>query len=45
MGFFYLILVLNATFSNISDISWRPVLVVEEAGVPEENHRPWASNW
>ena len=35
-------LVLNATFSNISAISWRPVLVVEEAG---ENHRPWASNW
>jgi hypothetical protein len=28
-------LVLNATFSNISAISWRPVLVVEEAGVPE----------
>ena len=26
-------------------ISWRPVLVVEEAGVPGENHRPWASNW
>ena len=26
--------VLNATFSNISAISWRPVLVVEEAGVP-----------
>jgi hypothetical protein len=21
------------------------VLVVEEAGVPGENHRPWASNW
>jgi hypothetical protein len=20
-------------------------LVVEEAGVPGENHRPWASNW
>jgi len=19
--------------------------VVEEAGVPRENHRPWASNW
>jgi hypothetical protein len=35
-------LVFNATFSNISAISWRPVLVVEEAG---ENHRPWASNW
>jgi transposase len=26
----------------LSAISWRPVLVVEEAG---ENHRPWASNW
>jgi hypothetical protein len=33
------------TFSNISAISWRPVLVVEEAGVSGENHRPWASNW
>jgi hypothetical protein len=32
----------NVTFSNISAISWRPVLVVEEAG---ENHQPWASNW
>jgi hypothetical protein len=38
-------LVFNATFSNISAISWQPVLVVEEAGVPGENHRPWASNW
>jgi hypothetical protein len=29
--------VLNATFSNSSatSLSWRPVLVVEEAGVPE----------
>ena len=33
-------MVFNATFSNISTISWRPVLVVEEAGVPRENHRP-----
>jgi hypothetical protein len=32
-------------FNNISAISWRSVLVVEEAGVPGENHRPWASNW
>jgi hypothetical protein len=40
----YLFIVFNATFSNISAISWRPVLVVEEAGVPGENHRPWASN-
>jgi hypothetical protein len=31
--------------NNISAISWRPVLVVEEAGVPGESHRPWASNW
>ena len=38
-------LVFNATFSNISAILWRPVLVVEEAGVSWENHRPWASNW
>jgi hypothetical protein len=28
-----LFIVLNATFSNISAISWRPVLVVEEAGL------------
>jgi hypothetical protein len=34
----------NVTFSNISVISWRPVLVVKETGVPGENHRPWASN-
>jgi hypothetical protein len=35
----------NATFSNISAISWRPVLVVEEGGILGEYHRPWASNW
>jgi hypothetical protein len=35
----------SATFNNISAISWRPVLVVEEAGVLGKNHRPWASNW
>ena len=40
-------LVFNATFNSISAkcISWRPVLVVEEAGIPGENHRSWASNW
>jgi len=37
--------VFNATFNNISAISWRPVLVVEEAVVPAENHPPWTSNW
>jgi hypothetical protein len=29
----------NATFNNISVISWRSVLLVEETGVPRENHR------
>ena len=29
-----------ARFNNISDIRWRSVLLVEETGVPEENHRP-----
>jgi len=31
--------VFNATFSNISAISWRPVLVLEEAGVWEYSER------
>ena len=35
----------SATFSNISAISWRPALVVEDVGVPGVNHRSWASNW
>jgi hypothetical protein len=34
-------LVFNSTFSNISAISWRSVLEVEEARVPWKNHRPW----
>jgi hypothetical protein len=29
-----------ATFSNISAISWRSVLLVKETGVPGENYRP-----
>ena len=29
----------NATFNNISVILWRSVLLVEETGVSEENHR------
>jgi hypothetical protein len=37
--------VYNTTFSNISAISRWPVLVVEEAEVTVENHRPWTSNW
>jgi predicted permease len=37
-------MVFNATFNNISVISWRSVLLVEEAGGPGENHRPVASH-
>jgi cytochrome b561 len=43
--FFHLWCVFNATFDNISVIFWRSVLLVEETGVPEENHRLVASNW
>jgi len=32
--------VFNATFNNISVISWRSVLLVEETRVLGENHRP-----
>jgi hypothetical protein len=38
-------LVFNATINNISVISWRSVLLVEETWVPGENHRPAASYW
>ena len=31
-------MVFNSTFSNISVITWRSVLLVEENGVPGENH-------
>ena len=37
-------MVLNANFSNISAISWGPVLLLEETGVPGENHQPAASH-
>ena len=36
--------VFNATFNNISVISWQSVLLVEETGVPAENHRPATSH-
>jgi hypothetical protein len=32
-----IIIVLYATFNNISVISWRSVLLLEETGVPREN--------
>ena len=34
----------NDTFNNISVISWRSVLLAEETGVDDENHRPAASH-
>jgi len=33
-------MVFKATFNNISVISWRSILLVEETGVTGENHRP-----
>jgi hypothetical protein len=33
-------MVFNVTVNNISSISWRSVLLVEETGVTGENHRP-----
>ena len=38
-------MVFNATLNNISVISWRSVLLVEETGVPEDNHQLAASYW
>ena len=38
------VIVFNATFNNISVISWRSVSLVEETGVPRENHRSAASH-
>ena len=38
------VMVFNATFSNISAISCRSGLLVEETGGPGENHRPAASH-
>ena len=38
------VMVFNATFNNISVISWRSVLLVEEIGVSGEHHRPVASH-
>jgi hypothetical protein len=43
-GSFFRVVVFNATFNNISVILWRSVLLVEETGVPGENHRPAASH-
>ena len=39
------LMVFNATFNNISVISWQSVLLVEETGVSGENHQPATSHW
>ena len=38
------LMVFNATFNNISSVSWWSVLLVEETGGPEENQRPVVSH-
>jgi len=42
---FFCLMVFNATFNNISVISWRSVLLMEKTGGPGENHRPVTSHW
>ena len=39
------VVVLNTSFNNILVILWQSVLLVEETGVPGENHGPVASHW
>jgi hypothetical protein len=39
------VMVFNTTYHNISVILWRSVLLVEETGVPGENHQPVVSHW
>jgi len=37
--------VFNATFNNISVISWWSVVLVEATGLPRENQWPVARHW
>ena len=37
-----MVIVFNVTFNNSSVIQWRSVLLLEEIGVPGENHQPAA---
>jgi hypothetical protein len=39
------VMVFNATFNSVSAMSWRSVLLVEEAEVPGENHRLAGGHW
>jgi hypothetical protein len=40
-----MVMVFNATFNNISVISWQSVLLVKEIGVSWENHWPAGGHW
>ena len=44
-GLWVRFMLFNAIFNNISVISWWSVLLLEETGVPGENHRLVASYW
>jgi len=44
LGLGFRVLGFNATFNNISVISWRSVLLVKETRVSGENHTPMASH-
>ena len=37
-------MVFNVTFNNIPVILWQSILLVEEIGVPRDNHRPATSH-
>jgi hypothetical protein len=41
---FVCLMMFKTSFNNMSFISWRSVLLVEETGVPGENHRPAAGH-
>jgi hypothetical protein len=41
----FMFMVFNTTFNNISVISWRSALLVKETRVPGKNHRPVTSHW
>jgi hypothetical protein len=43
--FLWCFMVFNATFKNISVISWLSVLLMEETGGPGDNYRFVASHW
>jgi hypothetical protein len=34
----------NAIFNNISAILWQSILLMDETGIPGENHRPSAGH-